>query len=80
MARIILTDVALNGVKDAKVEKPTKKQAAKYKKLFETATAAIIAEQAGRFGTYHRAQNCRTSPYTESITTLKLTNNKSTKK
>lgn len=57
MAKIVLSDIALHGVRNAKVVKTTKKQQEKYDQLVKEADKRIMEYQAEQFNVYQRAKN-----------------------
>ena len=57
MGRIILTNVAKYGVRNATEYKPTKEQQEKYNQLVKEANERIRAYHAEQFNVYQRASN-----------------------
>ncbi len=60
MAKIVLSDIALHGVRNAKEVKTTKKQQEKYDQLVEEANERInrkVKCQVKQFNVYQRAKN-----------------------
>ena len=55
MERIVLSDIAKNGVKNAKIVKPFNTE--KYRKLVEEANARIEANKIEEAYTYRRSKN-----------------------
>ena len=57
MAKIVLSDIALHGVQNAKEVKTTKKQQEEYDQVVEEVTKSIMKYHAEEANVYQRAKN-----------------------